>query len=69
MEHLAFIARIAEERKRAATTGSLLLDLVHFLHDGLIDHIVVSDKAYAEVTRSNKTHQPSLLARFFTRFF
>ena len=68
-EHQAFVARIAEERQRAATTGSLSLDLMHFLRDWLIDHIVVSDKAYAEFTRTNKACEPSLLARFFTRFF
>jgi len=67
--HNFFIARIAEERLRATKTGALSLDLMHFLRDWLIDHIVVSDKAYIDFTQQNKTTQKPLLSQFFTPFF
>ena len=68
-EHNAFIDRVAQEKALARHTGGLSLDLMHFLRDWLIDHIVVSDKAYAEFTRKNQAREPSLLGRFFKRFF
>ncbi|MFT3848176.1 MAG: bacteriohemerythrin [Propionivibrio sp.] len=68
-EHNAFIARVADEKRRALATGTLSLDLMHFLRDWLIDHIVVSDRAYADFTQENKARRKSLLGRLFTRFF
>ena len=68
-EHQNFVARIAAEKKRAQLIGSLSLDLVHFLRDWLIDHILVSDKAYADFTQQTKDRSSSLLGRLFKRFF
>ena len=67
--HRFFIARIAEERLRATKTGALSLDLMHFLRDWLIDHILVSDKDYADFTQQTKSKGNTILGRFFKRFF
>lgn len=68
-EHNFFIARIAEERLRSMKTGILSLDLMHFLRDWLIDHIVVLDKAYVDFVQRNKATQETPLSQFFTHFF
>lgn len=65
--HQRFIARIAAEKVAIIAGGHLTLDLMHFLRDWLVDHILVSDKAYADFTRRNKGG--SILGRFFKRFW
>ena len=68
-EHQDFIARVADEKKHAVSTGNLSLDMMYFLRDWLVDHILVSDKHYAEFTRRSKSERGSLLGRLFRRFF
>jgi len=46
--HRVFIARIEAEKQVVIQGGDLSLNLVHFLKDWLINHILVQDKAYAE---------------------
>lgn len=68
-EHQHFIARVAEEKRRAIETGTLSLDLMHFLRDWLIEHILVSDKKYADYLSKGPQKEKSLLGRFFSRLF
>jgi hemerythrin len=69
VEHQKFVARIAVEKKRALLGESLSLDLMHFLRDWLVDHILVSDREYANFIEKAKTKERSLLGRFFSRLF
>ena len=69
IEHQNFVSRIADEKKRALQAGSLSLDLMHFLRDWLVEHILVCDRAYADFTRKSKSGEGSVLGRFFRRFF
>ena len=68
-EHQDFVARVAEEKKRAVESGKLSLDLMYFLRDWLVDHILASDKHYAEFTLQAKAPKKSLIGRLFGRFF
>jgi hemerythrin-like metal-binding protein len=65
-EHEKFVARVAEEKAKIAAGQSVSLDLVHFLKDWLINHILVSDKQYAEEYKKRQEPQ-STLGRFFKR--
>jgi hemerythrin-like metal-binding protein len=66
--HDAFSARIEFERRAIeAGAANISLELVRFLKDWLVDHILVADKAYAESLKRRK-QPPSLLGRFFRRF-
>ena len=58
-EHQDFIARVADEKKHAVSTGNLSLDMMYFLRDWLVDHILVSDKHFAEVTRRSTSERGS----------
>ena len=68
-EHQSFIERIAEEKRKTDNGSALSLDLMYFLRDWLVDHILFSDRDYAEFTQKNKKPAGSLLGRFFKRFF
>lgn len=70
-EHQQFVARIAAEKKRLVAGGTVSLDLLYFLKDWLIEHILLSDKAYAQFTRQTRENSksPSLLRRFFRQFW
>lgn len=68
-EHQAFVSRVVDEKRRAIQAGGLSLDLMHFLRDWLADHILVSDKAYADFTQKSKPREGSLLGRLFRRLF
>ena len=68
-EHRAFMVRIGEEKERAIASGDPSLDLMHRLRDALIDHIVVSDKAYAAYTQASPYHDNALVSRFFRQLF
>ncbi len=69
LAHQDFIARVATEKTRALQSGSLSLELIYFLRDWLINHILVTDRQYADFTQKSKHGQPSLLGRIFKRFF
>lgn len=68
-EHQDFIARVATEKQRALSAGNLSLDIVYFLRDWLVEHILASDKHYAEFTHRKKSGSSSLLGKLFRRFF
>lgn len=67
LAHQNFVTRIAKEKAGVINGAHLTLDLMHFLKDWLIDHILVSDKSYAEFTR--RSAKKSMIGRFFKRFF
>jgi hemerythrin len=67
MAHDTFVRRIAAER--AAIDGgspSLSLDLLRFLQNWLVDHIMVSDREYARHYEMSK-QPPAGLGGFFNR--
>lgn len=81
--HREFIARIDAEKQAVIAGGDLSLDLLHFLRDWLINHILVQDKAYADYARlasstdavgrasqeaEEEAREESLLKRIFRRF-
>ena len=66
-EHQKFVDRVAKERQLAVEQGVLSLDLMYFLRDWLIDHILMSDKAYVDNTKRVKAKEGGLLSRFFGR--
>lgn len=53
--HGLFIKKIAQEKTNLQATQHLSLDILNFLKDWLIDHIMVSDKAYAKYCREKAT--------------
>lgn len=66
-QHVAFIERIRRERQAVEAGGPVSLDLINFLKDWLIDHIMVQDKAYAAEFQPKKVS--SGLGGFFSRLF
>ena len=66
-EHEKFIARVAQERAKIVSGQPVTLDILHFLRDWLINHILVSDKHYAEEYKK-RSGSKSILGRFFKRF-
>ncbi|WP_164521400.1 bacteriohemerythrin [Iodobacter ciconiae] len=66
-EHQKFVSYIIKEKERASQTGNISLDLMHFLRDWLVQHILVSDKSYVDYMEKMKSKETSLLGRFFKR--
>lgn len=66
--HDEFVARIAAEKKHIQEGAPLTLDLLKFLKEWLVQHILVSDKAYAAAFAQQKQPE-SALGRFFKRFW
>jgi hemerythrin-like metal-binding protein len=64
--HDQFVARVAQEKAKIASGQRLTLDMVYFLRDWLINHILVSDKEYAEEFKQQSA-PTSILGRFFKR--
>lgn len=64
--HQRFLARIAAEKHALIAGSPMTFSLLHFLHDWLVDHILVADKAYAEYVQHHKDE--TVLSRFFRRF-
>lgn len=64
--HDEFVARIAAEKRVVQAGGHLSLELLKYLRDWLINHILVADKAYAEVHR-RKDEPQTMLGRFFKK--
>ena len=65
--HAKFIARIAQEKSSVLAGKHLSLEILHFLRNWLIDHILVYDKAYADEHRQ-RSGQATGLGKFFKRF-
>ena len=66
--HDTYVRRIAIERQ-AVESGkpNLSLDLLRFLQDWLVEHIMVSDREYARYYDSTKQPATSGLGKFFNR--
>lgn len=67
-EHEKFVARIAQEKMKIVAGHPVTLDMLHFLRDWLINHILVSDKRYAEEYKK-RSGSSSILGKFFKRFW
>lgn len=68
-EHRDFISKVADAKNRALSTGNFSLELMYFLRDWLVEHILVSDKHYAEFTLQARESRGSLIGRLFRRMF
>ncbi len=68
VEHDNFVSRVAEEKAKIIGGKPVALEMVHFLKDWLINHILVSDKAYTQ-TYAKRAQAGSGLGRFFRRFW
>ena len=64
--HRRFVQRVAEEKAKAQGGERISLELLHFLRDWLVNHILVEDKRYVTQFQTEK-HHTSLLGRFFAR--
>ena len=65
--HRSFEQRIAGEKAIVLDGGFVRLDLVRFLNDWLINHILVVDKDYAQYVKQGE-RPSSFLGRFFRKF-
>jgi hemerythrin-like metal-binding protein len=63
-QHAAFVMRVAKEKAAVVAGQTISFDVLTFLKDWLVDHILVADKAYADATRA-KAEPPSFWKRFF----
>lgn len=66
--HETFVLRIVQERAAITEGGHLSLDLLHFLKDWLIEHILVEDQRYAAYCREHRK-KDSGLGALFRRFW
>jgi len=64
--HRKFVQKIVEEKALAQKGERVSLDLLHFLRDWLVNHILIEDKRYVAQFHSEKRSK-SLLGRFFAR--
>lgn len=65
--HDAFVERIRQERLAVESGKSFSLDLVNFLKDWLLNHILIEDRAYAQEFQPKKLGES--LGSFFARLF
>lgn len=65
--HQHFVKRLQTEAQRLQQGERLSLDILHFLRDWLVNHILVNDKAYAAYY-AGKDKPAGFLGRFFSRF-
>jgi hemerythrin-like metal-binding protein len=63
-QHSAFILRVAKEKAAVTAGQGISFEVLTFLKDWLVDHILVSDKAYAEETKRKKEPKS-----FWSKFF
>jgi hemerythrin len=64
--HRNFVARLQEQKLRHQRGEKLGLDILHFLRDWLVNHILVNDKAYATFY-ADQNKPTGFLGRFFSR--
>lgn len=64
--HDQFVTRIAEEKQKIIAGQRLSLEIVHFLKDWLINHILASDRDYAAHCARREAPK-SALGQFFKR--
>lgn len=65
--HDHFVERLQEELERHGNGEKLSLNMLHFLQDWLVKHILGDDKAYATYF-VGKTRPVGFLKRFFQQF-
>ncbi|NMG72101.1 bacteriohemerythrin [Parazoarcus communis] len=65
-QHRRFVDYIIQEKRSALAGRQVSLELIHFLRDWLVNHILVEDKRYADQFRQER-RPVSLLGRFFAR--
>ena len=65
-QHGRFVERVAAEKLALLGGRELGFEVLTFLKDWLVDHILVSDKAYADATQP-KAPVPGFWRRFFGR--
>ena len=64
--HRRFVQKITEEKAKTEQGERTSLELLHFLRDWLVNHILVEDKRYVAQFHTEK-RSTSLLGRFFAR--
>ena len=67
LAHAKFVHRIQTERQHLLQGKKLSLDILHFLRDWLVNHILVSDRAYARFCKE-KQQPMGFFGRLFSRF-
>ena len=67
--HDKFVQRVAEEKARLLAGNGLSLDVLYFLKDWLVNHILVDDQDYAGFSQAIMRSSTSIIARFFGIFF
>jgi hemerythrin-like metal-binding protein len=67
--HDQFVQRVAEEKIRLLAGHGFSLDVIYFLKDWLVDHILVADQDYANFSHKMLRSSTSFLTRFFSSFF
>jgi hemerythrin-like metal-binding protein len=71
-KHDHFVARIAQEKDKISAGQRMTLDIVYFLRDWLVNHILVSDKEYVAEFKNRAVPaltSTSVLGKFFKRFW
>ena len=64
--HRRFVQKITEEKAKTEQGERTSLELLHFLRDWLVNHILVEDKRYVAQFHTEK-RSTSLLGRSFAR--
>ena len=64
--HRRFVQKITEEKAKTEQGERTSWELLHFLRDWLVNHILVEDKRYVAQFHTEK-RSTSLLGRFFAR--
>ena len=62
--HTKFVQRVEREKAAIVAGNDLSFDVLTFLKDWLVDHILVADKAYADAQQNRKAP-----TSFWRRFF
>ena len=64
--HRRFVQKLTDAKAKPEQGDRTSLELLHFLRDWLVNHILVEDKRYVTQFQTEK-HHTSLLGRFFAR--
>ncbi|MFO1219981.1 MAG: bacteriohemerythrin [Burkholderiaceae bacterium] len=64
-QHAAFVQRVMREKAAVLAGKPISFEVLTFLKDWLVDHILVADKAYADATRKREEPPKSFWRRFF----
>ncbi|MDX9698128.1 MAG: bacteriohemerythrin [Rhodocyclaceae bacterium] len=65
--HRTFVSFIQKEKKATQEGKEVSLELLHFLRDWLVNHILVEDRRYADQYQQAEKKPSSFLSRFFAR--